>query len=67
LAGRGRRTRRFDRIDKSVAFVEMTALAAKTADRDAPVPLEGETGTGQEADGARSIAGCGRQWLRAVF
>ena len=33
---------------KSTAFLKMTALIAKIADCDAPVLLEGETGTGKE-------------------
>jgi transcriptional regulator with GAF, ATPase, and Fis domain len=63
-------------IEKSAAFLEMTALVAKTADRDAPVPPEGETGTGQERVARDPLpgkparptvrAGCNK-WLRAVF
>lgn len=35
-------------VGKSAAFLKMTALIAKIADCDAPVLLEGETGTGKE-------------------
>ena len=35
-------------VGKSAAFLNMTALIAKIADCDAPVLLEGETGTGKE-------------------
>ncbi len=35
-------------VGKSIAFLEMTALIDKIADCDAPVLLEGETGTGKE-------------------
>jgi two-component system, NtrC family, response regulator GlrR len=35
-------------VGKSIAFLKMTALIAKIADCDAPVLLEGETGTGKE-------------------
>mgnify|MGYP001175351009 FL=1 len=35
-------------VGKSAAFLKMTGLIAKIADCDAPVLLEGETGTGKE-------------------
>ena len=35
-------------VGKSAAFLKMTALVAKIAECDAPVLLEGETGTGKE-------------------
>lgn len=35
-------------VGKSAAFLKMTALIGKIADCDAPVLLEGETGTGKE-------------------
>ncbi len=35
-------------VGKSAAFLKMTALIARIADCDAPVLLEGETGTGKE-------------------
>ena len=35
-------------VGKSTSFLKMTALMAKIADCDAPVLLEGETGTGKE-------------------
>jgi DNA-binding NtrC family response regulator len=41
-------------IGKSASFLKMTALIAKIADCDAPVLLEGETGTGKEM-AARAI------------